>query len=112
MAQAASEAMAGAQLLTGPVRVHLDFRPASRPASHYLPANRRRPVRELRLDAPSWYATTPDVDKLARAALDSLTGIVFEDDRQVAWLVSLAKWPSPDEVPGVTVTVSPLEATR
>jgi Holliday junction resolvase RusA-like endonuclease len=32
--------------------------------------------------------TKPDVDKLARAILDSLTGIVFEDDSQVTTLVA------------------------
>jgi crossover junction endodeoxyribonuclease RusA len=30
--------------------------------------------------------TKPDVDKLARAALDALTGVVFEDDAQVVEL--------------------------
>ena len=31
--------------------------------------------------------TKPDIDKLARAILDALTGIVFEDDSQVTTLV-------------------------
>jgi len=29
-------------------------------------------------------ATRPDIDKLSRAVLDALTGIVFSDDAQVA----------------------------
>lgn len=41
-----------------------------------------------RLGAPAYKITTPDVDKLARAALDGLTaGGVWVDDQQVAVLV-------------------------
>ena len=35
--------------------------------------------------------TRPDVDKVARAALDTLTGVVFNDDSQVVMLVA-RKW--------------------
>lgn len=38
----------------------------------------------VRLDAPMYHTSTPDTDKLLRALLDSMTGIVFEDDSQVA----------------------------
>jgi crossover junction endodeoxyribonuclease RusA len=34
-----------------------------------------------------WHTTRPDVDKLARALLDAMTGIVFRDDSQVTDLV-------------------------
>ena len=36
--------------------------------------------------APRHMAVMPDIDKLARCALDALTGIVFEDDAQVTEL--------------------------
>lgn len=110
IAAAAAEAMAGAPW-SGPVAVRLSFRPASRPASHWLPANRRRPLRELRLDAPYHHAGKPDADKLARAALDALTGVVFEDDRQVASLEVLKRWPAEGEGPGVTIRVAQLGVT-
>lgn len=111
IAQAAAEAMAGAPW-DGPVSVYLSFRPASRPAAHYLPANARRPIRELRLDAPFHHAGKPDADKLARSALDALTGVVFEDDRQVASLDVLKRWPAEGEGPGVTIRVARLGVTR
>lgn len=99
-------------LLTGPVAVTLHFRPASRPASHFLPANSRRPVRVLRPDAPTWHTGKPDVDKLERAALDALSGVLFHDDCRVARLVGEKRWPDEDEAPGVDVSVRQLEETR
>lgn len=41
----------------------------------------------LKPSAPIWPTTRPDVDKLARAVLDALTGIVVGDDAQVVTLV-------------------------
>ena len=38
----------------------------------------------LRPDAPAYHTSTPDTDKLLRALLDSMSGVVFEDDSQVA----------------------------
>lgn len=112
IATEARAAMAGRPLLSGPVYVGLDFWPKPRPASHYLPANSRRPRRELRLDAPTWNDGTPDADKLARAALDALTGVVFRDDGQVAFLAVGTSWPAEDGGPGVLVDVRTLEVTR
>lgn len=53
----------------------------ARPKSHHG-------RRGLRPSAPLEMFTMPDIDKLARCALDALTGIVFHDDAQVArlWL--------------------------
>jgi len=39
---------------------------------------------QLKPSAPTVPATRPDIDKLSRAVLDALTGIVFSDDAQVA----------------------------
>jgi Holliday junction resolvase RusA-like endonuclease len=104
--------MAGHRLLTGPVAVELMFRPRSRPASHYLAANSRRPVRVLRADAPVWHDGRPDADKLARAALDALSAVAFDDDCRVARLVVEKRWPDEDEAPGVDVRLRPLEVNR
>ena len=56
-----------------------------RPASHYTP---RGTLRATAPDDPS----AVDVDKLARAILDALTGVVYRDDRQVVRLSILREW--------------------
>jgi crossover junction endodeoxyribonuclease RusA len=49
-------------------------------------------------------ASRPDIDKLARAVLDALTGVAFRDDSQVAKLDLLKLWV--DAIPpGVQVIV-------
>ena len=65
--------------LNGPVALKLEFR-FSRPKSHYGSKN-KEPY--LKSDAPYYKTSTPDADKLARAILDSLTGIAYIDDAQV-----------------------------
>jgi Holliday junction resolvase RusA-like endonuclease len=83
IAQEAREAMADRPLLDGPLRVRVVF-VFPRPAGHYLPANSKRPVRQLRGDAPVYHTSKPDVDKLQRALLDALKLVVWHDDSQVA----------------------------
>jgi Holliday junction resolvase RusA-like endonuclease len=66
----------------GPAAVYLDFR-FPRPASHYgTGAN----AGKLKASAPAEKMTTPDIDKLARAVLDALTGTFFDDDKRVTML--------------------------
>lgn len=48
----------------------------------------------------------PDLDKLTRAVLDALTGIVWDDDAQV---VALAVTKRRSATPGLMVTVTPVE---
>ena len=87
------------ELLTGPVVVDLDF-VFPRPASHYG-------KRGLRGAAPEYPATRPDLDKLCRACLDSLTDAgAVRDDSQVVEL-SASKYFG--EHPGVRVVVRPME---
>lgn len=81
--------------IVGPVQVHLWFRlqpPASAPKK-----KRTWPIR----------ARSGDVDKLARAALDSLTGVAFIDDAQVVRLVVEKDW-ADQRGPGVEVVVMPV----
>jgi Holliday junction resolvase RusA-like endonuclease len=104
--------MDGRPLLDGPVALEVEFRPAPRPARHWLPVNARRLLRVLRLDAPVWHASTPDIDKLCRAVLDALTSVAWVDDRQVARLVASKRWPDEGEAPGASIRVRRLEATR
>lgn len=73
-----------------PVEVRLQFslrRPESLPRRHIMPARK------------------PDLDKLVRATLDALTGVLFHDDGQVV-MVSATKVYSPIE--GVEVTAEVL----
>lgn len=84
----AGEARAKFERYGGPtteaVAVTLGFMFA-RPKSHY---GSGRNAGELKRSAPAYKSTKPDIDKLVRAVLDSLTGIVFVDDGQVATLTA------------------------
>lgn len=81
-------------LLAGPVAVDLTFvmpRPKSTPKTRTPPATKR-----------------PDLDKMARAILDALTGITFADDAQVVELVAIKRLAGPGCQPGVWITVADL----
>ena len=112
IATEARAAMSGRPPLEGPVALEVEFRPAARPASHWLPANARRVLRALRLDAPSWNSQAPDLDKLCRAAMDALSAVAYADDRQVARLTASKRWPGEGGAPGATIRVRRLEETR
>jgi len=68
--------------IEGPVKVWLIFY-MPRPRGHYG-SGRNSSV--LRPSAPAYPATKPDIDKLVRACLDAMTGMVFRDDSQVVFL--------------------------
>lgn len=52
-----------------------------------------------------------DIDKLARAALDALTHIVWDDDGQVVTLMAEKRYATPECPPGLIGTVSVVEET-
>jgi Holliday junction resolvase RusA-like endonuclease len=82
---AASQAVGPTHVLWGgPVSVEAEFR-FKRPRSHYTGGW------DLRRDAPVRHDQTPDVDKLVRSVLDSLSKIVYLDDSQVWILVNPRK---------------------
>jgi Holliday junction resolvase RusA-like endonuclease len=112
IASEARTGMAGRPLLDGPVALEVEFRPAARPQAHWLPAGIRRVARILRLDAPLWHTSAPDIDKLCRAVMDALSSVVWVDDRQVARLVASKRWPDEDEAPGASIRVRRLAETR
>lgn len=89
---------------TGPVSMRLRFR-FPRPASHFLPANARRAEPELKATAPVWLERSPDVDKLCRAILDAMTGLIYVDDAQVVALNATKRYVATGERPGVDVVV-------
>jgi crossover junction endodeoxyribonuclease RusA len=84
----ASVALAGRIAMTDdapvkePVHIVLEF-VFSRPNSHFT-------KKGLRPDAPAVFTNAPDLDKLVRAIGDALTGIVWNDDRQI-WQVVAKK---------------------
>lgn len=86
--------------LQGPVSVTLGF---------YMPRPKRHPKTKT-----TYPTGRPDADKLARAILDSLTGIVFADDAQVTDLRVVKRWHTehPQLRPGVSVLVSGLEGLQ
>lgn len=73
----------GRPTIQGAVAVHLTFR-FPRPADHY---GTGRNAGQLKPSAPEHMITRPDIDKLTRACLDSLTGgEVYVDDNRVVEL--------------------------
>lgn len=82
------------EVYDGPVALRLMF-VMPRPQAHY---NKKG----LKLGAPTEHGNAPDVDKLARAVLDALTGIAYRDDRQVCELIAKKNY---GEQPGVDITI-------
>jgi crossover junction endodeoxyribonuclease RusA len=82
--------MDGAALMEGPLRLEVVFC-MPRPKKHFRTG---RNANLLRSDAPEWHTSTPDTTKLLRAVEDALTGIVWKDDRQVAYQFVLKKYDS------------------
>jgi Holliday junction resolvase RusA-like endonuclease len=99
----ARQAMGDAATFTGPVEVRITFFLA-RPKSHY---GTGRNAAVLKANVPVAPAKVPDIDKLARAVLDALTGPCFKDDAQVCGLVVSKLWAASGET-ATAVAVSPL----
>lgn len=85
-----------APTLAEPVRVEMAFyltKPASLPKWRWLPRAR------------------PDIDKLARAVLDGITGTIVKDDGLVVSLM-VTKTYAMGKAPGASITVTPLGAAE
>jgi Holliday junction resolvase RusA-like endonuclease len=74
-----------------PLSVLLVFR-LVRPAGHWGKGKR---AGQLIPSAPLYPRTKPDIDKLARSTLDSLIGIVFDDDSRIARLTVAKDYATP-----------------
>ena len=104
VAGAAKEAMEGASPYIEPVDVRLMFW-LPRPQAHF---GTGRNIEKLKPSAPIAPAVHPDLDKLTRAVLDALTGIVFRDDKQVV-AMTLSKLYAQDSFnPGMMASVMQL----
>ena len=73
----AREAMVGSDIIRKPNAVRVTV-------GYYFPRPQKHSTKKAILDGlPVYHTSTPDVDKLLRATLDSMSQIVFEDDSQV-----------------------------
>ena len=81
----------------GPVEVSLAFTFA-RPKSHFTGKG------ALRAGAPVTPGK-PDIDKLCRAVLDALTGVVYADDAQVVGLKATKRY---GPIPGTDIHIWPV----
>lgn len=73
----------------GPVYVQITF---------VMPRRASEPKRRT-----SAHTRKPDADKLLRACLDSMTGLVFTDDAQVTSIVATKRTAAVGEQPGVSI---------
>lgn len=94
---AAADAMTSAQrssLIRSGVLVELVFCFA-RPRSHF---GRGRNAERVRPSAPPEMVSMPDIDKLARCALDALSGVVLHDDALVCELYARKRYGEPERM--------------
>lgn len=96
LAVAAEAALAhrNRELIRGPVAVTLLFY-FKRPKGHYGTGRNADRIRE---SAPWHMTTTPDLDKLARCAIDALSGTVIGDDAQIMELRANKRYGDPERV--------------
>lgn len=83
--------------LPGPMSIRIEFL-FPRPKAHYNARGGLTPR------APAHPAKRPDVDKLARAVLDALTGLVWADDAQVVRLLAVKAYSTKGE-PTTTIVI-------
>ena len=82
--------------LDGPLSIEVVF---------YLP----RPKNETKAQrARTWHTVRPDVDKLLRAVLDPLSGVVITDDARIALARVTKRYAVTPDAIGALITVSKL----
>lgn len=101
VAHAAHEA--GVRPAVAGVELVMEFRFA-RPKAHRRSGKRSHELREDAPPAPVGRGEG-DVDKLARAVLDALTGVAYADDSQVIGIRADKRWCEGHEAEGVAVEV-------
>lgn len=97
------EALAtGLAISDKPIYLHLLFR-FRRPQNHYNAKG------EIKASARVEHITRPDLDKLCRSTLDGLTGVLFKDDSQVAFLVASKEYALSAELEGCQIEIRPIQ---
>jgi len=91
-------------MIVGPVCAHFEFRFA-RPKSHFTGRG------ELKVTAPIYHCSRPDLSKLVRATEEELTGRGIEDDARISVIACSKTYCSDPREAGVTITVAPLPFT-
>ena len=91
--RSAARLVAPEALLECPVQVSISFRMV-RPKCDMKRGG------DLKDDAPRAHTKAPDIDKLARAALDALQGVMFRDDSQVCALSLVKRYEAAGTPPG------------
>jgi crossover junction endodeoxyribonuclease RusA len=104
VATTAKQAMEGRTPYREPVDVRLMFF-LPRPQGHF---GTGRNIEKLKPSAPLAPAVHPDLDKLTRAMLDAMTGIVFLDDKQVVAMTLSKLYAEGQFNPGVMASVMQL----
>jgi Holliday junction resolvase RusA-like endonuclease len=84
-----------------PLAVVATFRFA-RPEGHFG-------ARGLRPKAPLFMTSKPDVDKILRATLDAMTGLVYDDDSRIVAESSRKAWCADHEAPGALLELTTLD---
>lgn len=97
VARAGAEAYAG-PLLASALEVEMTFY-RLRPASHFGTGKK---AAVLKPSAPLFPTSKPDALKLARAAEDALTGVIWRDDASTVDLTTRKRW---GPRPGVEITI-------
>lgn len=108
VATAAAEAMAGRELITGPVWVQFVFRFA-RPKAHFRTGKKSHILSD---SAPEFHINKPDFDKLCRLMADAMTGVVYRDDSQIWGAILEKQWTTGSEGAHVIVDSEPIVANR
>jgi Holliday junction resolvase RusA-like endonuclease len=100
---AAEKVLAGAPPLEGALGVTITFVMPRNKGHFGSGAN----ATVLKPSAPRWHTVRPDVDKLSRAILDALGGLVWLDDSQVVQKHVTKRYADAHERPGAQVWIEP-----
>lgn len=101
IATEARSAMGERETIAGPVGVEVAFY-WRRPQGHWHTPLHGAGIRET---APTWHATKPDIDKLARAVLDAITAVAIRDDSQVVELIVHKRYETATEPIGASIRI-------
>lgn len=81
----------------------------NRPGGHYGSGRNKE---KLKPSAPVYHLQEPDLDKLVRAVQDSLTKLLWQDDKQVVTIGAVKVWIHKWQEPGVKICAEQLAEIR